>query len=79
MACLFYISHLPNYKLETEMTKKKHVSSARVLHLTAYELRTLESSGIRWHGISKDQTAFTSGSGSPSTQLVPADEGTVLL
>ena len=58
-ACLFYISHLPNSKLEKEMIKKKHVCSASVLHLTAYELRILESSGIRRHGISKVHTAFT--------------------
>jgi len=59
MACLFHISHLPNSKLETEMIEKKHVSSASILHLTVYEMRILESSGIRSHGISKDHTAFT--------------------
>jgi len=41
------------------MTKKKHVSSASLLNLTAYELSLLESSAIGWHYIPKDQTAFS--------------------
>lgn len=59
MARLFHISHLPNSNLETEMIKKKHVPSASILRLTAYEMRIPELSGIRLHGISKNHTAFT--------------------